>query len=271
MNKEFVMRWRSNMDKVKSIKETFAQLKELSERRGYITKDRFVGYAKVKLACSEREVQSLWGIWEHIVELNWFRLDEINDSFLNAALDIADEVYKSVCKGADVRYAEESPKTPKWKVYYRIGENSETQHMGIDLRNKEDVLKYALLLQQEEAEVLLRLDFFDTVEVSYGRVSMAKKKKIDIYNGDIIFCSDKDSYGWGNSSGVYICTMEGYKKLMYTQGRGYLRRGEPDFEQGKDGDDILYSNYAFNAYDKRFDVVGNIYVDRSVLMEENED
>ena len=259
------------MDKVRSIKETFAQIQEISEWRGYITKQRFVGYAKAKAPYTDREASALWKVWEHIVELNWYRLGEVKDEALKQVLDIAREAYESVCKGAHIRYVDDSPKTPKWKVYYRREEGGELHRMEVDLRNKEDVLKYALLLQQEGVEILFRADYYKTVEASYGTRPINERKKIDIYNGDIIFCSDKDSYGWSDSSGAYVCTLYGYKKLMYTQGRGYLRRGEPDFEQNSDNEDCLYSDYMFNAYDKRFDVVGNIYMDKSVLMEKKQE
>lgn len=58
---------------------------------------------------------------------------------------------------------------------------------------------------------------------------------------------------------------------MYTPGRGYIRRGEPDFEQGENGKDCRYYSYVFNSSGRKFKVVGNIYVDNSVLTERKEE
>ena len=56
---------------------------------------------------------------------------------------------------------------------------------------------------------------------------------------------------------------------MYTPGRGYIRKGEPDYEQNEEGRDCLYSRWRIcDGYDRFPRIVGNIYVDASVLKEE---
>ena len=41
--------------------------------------------------------------------------------------------------------------------------------------------------------------------------------EVDIYDGDIIFCTDKDKFlSWGDESGAYLCIDGCYKRLMYT-------------------------------------------------------
>ena len=142
--------------------------------------------------------------------------------------------------------------------------------IDVNLREKEDVLKYASLLQQEEVEILHRLDFYEKVIVSCASSDL-KDKKISIYEGDIIFCTDKDRWSFSDNSGAYLCIDGTYKRLMYTPGRGYICRGKPDYELNKNGSDRRYNNCAFNAYDRRFWVVGNIYVDNSVLIEKKEE
>lgn len=89
--------------------------------------------------------------------------------------------------------------------------------MSLNLREKEDILKYALLLQQEETEILHRVDFFERVQVSCG-TSGSKRIELDIYDGDIIFCTEKDRFSWGDGSGAYLCIDGCYKRLMYTPG-----------------------------------------------------
>lgn len=146
-------------------------------------------------------------------------------------------------------------------------EEQEIQHIKLNLLEKEDVIKYALLLQQEGVEICHRVDFYNTVEVRHGY----KREEIDVYDGDIIFCTDKDRFTWDEKSGAYVCIDGCYKRLMYTPGRGYICRGEPDYEQNRDGKDCRYNDYVFNSYDRRFQIVGNIFVDNSVLNEKKEE
>ena len=253
-----------------NIRETIEQIKEISQWKGYVNKERFVSYAKAKARMTDKQSEALWEVWDYFREWNWYQLDKLKDEAIGAAMNIAREVYESVCLGAHVHWRENTPKTLKWKVYYRIVEVDETLHLELNLREKEDVIKYAHLLQQEGVEIMHRLDFYQTV-VSRVRGGSNKHTETDIYEGDIIFCTDTDRFSWNDESGAYLCTDGCFKRMMYTPGRGYLRRGEPDFEQNKNGEDIRYNDYVFNAYDRRFQVVGNIYVDNSILNEQREE
>ena len=144
--------------------------------------------------------------------------------------------------------------------------------MDLNLLEKGDVLRYALLLQQENTEILYRVDFYERVQVRFGTFGTDKRMEVDIYDGDIIFCTDKDMhFSWGDESGAYLCIDGCYKRLMYTPGRGYLRRGKPDFEQNKDDEDCRYNNYVFNSYERKFQIVGNIFVDNTALNERKEE
>lgn len=252
---------------MKNIKETINQVEELRTWSNYINKERFVSYAEAKCPLTNREAEALWRVWDYIITLNWYKLQEVPDEKMEMVVSIVREVYESVCKGAHVHWREESPKTPRWRVYYRKGERGKIKQMDINLREKECAIKYALLLQQEGVEIFHRLDYYETVETSYG----TDRTKVDIYDGDIIFCTESDRWSLSDNSGAYVCADGCYKRLMYTSGRGYIRRGELDFEQDKNGDDRRYNSYAFNMFQCKFKVVGNIYVDNRVLSEKKEE
>ena len=253
-----------------NIRQIIEQIKEISQWKGYVNKERFVSYVKAKDPITDKQAEDLWKVWNCFMDWNWYQLDNIQDAMVDEAMYIAREVYESVCCGAHVHYREHKPQTVKWKVYYRIGEEGEIMHIELNLLDKEDVIKYAHLLQQEGVEILHRLDFYKTI-VSRVRNVNDEYAKMDIYEGDIIFCTDADRFSWKDDSGAYLCTDRCFKRMMYTPGRGYLRRGEPDFEQNNNGEDIRYNDYVFNAYEKHFQVVGNIYVDNSVLSEQGKE
>ena len=256
---------------MKNIKETLEQIKEIRNWSFCVNKERFMGYAKAMYpTLGDREIESVWRIWENVSAFNLYQLKDKSEALILTAMKIAHTVYDSVHKGAHVHWSNYTPKTNQWRVYYRYGEDGKVMQIDVDLREKEDVLKYASLLQQEEVGILHRLDFYEKVTVSCASSGL-KDKKISIYDGDIIFCSDEDRWSVSENSGAYLCIDGAYKRLMYTPGRGYICRGEPDYEQNKDGSDCRYNNYAFNAYDRRFWVVGNIYTDNSVLIEKKEE
>lgn len=250
-----------------NIKEVLEQLKEINQWRGYINKERFISYAKAKYPFDDKEAESMWKVWDHLITFNLYQLEKQSETVILTAMDIAREAYEAVCKGGHIHWHENNPNTPKWKVYYRIGEEGEMQHIKLNLLEKKDVIKYALLLQQEEVEICHRVDFYDTVEVRHGD----NREKIDVYDGDIIFCTDKDRFTWDEKSGAYVCIDGCYKRLMYTPRRGYICRGEPDYEQNRDGEDCRYNDHVFNSYNRRFQIVGNIFVDNSVLNEKKEE
>lgn len=252
---------------MKNIKETINKIQELRNWNSYVNKERFVFYAEAKYSMTNREAESLWRVWDYIITLNWYKLQDELEETVEMAVSVAREVYESVSKGAHIHWRENKAKTPKWRLYYRCIDNRRLLQMDVDLRNKEDAIKYGLLLQRGDIEIMHRLDFYERVETRCG----ADRKKIDIYEGDIIFCSDTERFSFTDNSGAYICDDGCYKRLMYTKGRGYICRGNPDFEQDRDGCDRRYSSYVFNMYDYKFQVVGNIYIDNSVLSEKKEE
>lgn len=251
-----------------NIKETIEQLKEIYQWNSYMNKQRFISYAKAKYPFTDKEAEQVWNVWELLVSQNLYQLEKQSEGLILTAMNIAREAYEAVCNGGHIHWRENAPETTRWRIYYRHGEEGEIQQMDLNLLEKGDVLRYALLLQQENTEILYRVDFYERVQVSCGTSGTDKQKEMDIYDGDIIFCTDKNKlFSWGNESGAYLCIDGCYKRLMYTPGRGYLRRGEPDFEQNKDDEDCRYSNYVFNSYDRKFQIVGNIFVDNTALNE----
>lgn len=250
-----------------NLKDFFTQVNEIVIIRGYVTRDRFIDFAKVKSGVSEAEAEKLWKVWDFISTLNSYQLLKFDADVIDLAMSVARDVYSAIYNGAHIHWRDNETKTPKWRVYYRCGTTQRTtEHMDVDLREKHEAIKYAMLLQREDVEVIYRLDFYQKVNI-YNN----DKAEVSIYDGDIIFCNVNDRISWGDVNGVYVCVDDCYKRLMYTPGRGYLRRGEPDFEQDRDGEDCRYNSHVFNGYNKTFRVVGNIYVDNSVLIEDRGD
>ena len=152
---------------MKNIKETLEQINGIRDWSFYVNKERFMGHAKAMYpTLDDREIESVWRIWEHVSTFNLYQLEEKSEALILTATKIAQTVYDSICKGDHVHWHYYTPKTNQWRVYYRHGEDGEVMQIDVNLREKEDVLKYASLLQQEEVEILHRLDFYEKVTVS---------------------------------------------------------------------------------------------------------
>lgn len=248
-----------------SIKQLLEIAREIREWNGYVTKERFLGYAQAKYGYDKDCGEYFYDVYIRITRLEHWRLEKVEDAALYRAIDIARGAYEAVCKGGHISVIANEPRTPKWRIYYRTEEGGQILQMDLNLCEKEDVIKYSLLLQQESVKIVNRVDFYKLVDVQYSNSD--KGTKIAIYDGDIIFCSDTGRFSFADNSGCYVCMDGCYKRLVYTPGRGYIRRGELDIEQDKDDKDCRYNNYVFNSYDREFKVVGNIFIDRSILKE----
>lgn len=47
-----------------NLKDFFEQVNEIAIIRGYVTRDRFIDFAKAKSGVSEAEAEKLWKVWD---------------------------------------------------------------------------------------------------------------------------------------------------------------------------------------------------------------
>jgi hypothetical protein len=138
------------------------------------------------------------------------------------------------------------------------------------LKQRSDIISLARFVERTDIEitgVARHLDQLDTDEVDGNR----NRIRVDYYEGDIYFLfgdpTDRifyDRFSNGDDAGVYVATDKGWRKLLYTPGRGYVGKdGELEFVDDKH----FYSNYMLEASGKKFQYVGNIHHSLSVLVE----
>ena len=96
-------------------------------------------------------------------------------------------------------------------------------------------------------------------------------RPFNVYDGDVILAYlDRPDF-WGSDArncGLYVCTKGCYKKLLYTPGKGYVRKGEPDYD---DDFKLDTGNDSFNSHvltmSQKWKRIGNIHVDVGFLIE----
>lgn len=101
------------------------------------------------------------------------------------------------------------------------------------------------------------------------------KDSLNVYEGDV-FLAYLDRPGFWSSDakdcGLYLCANGSYRKLLYTEGKGYVRGGIPDC----DGDfKVDIQEGAFNSHiltmSQKWKKIGNVHVDVGFLIENNKD
>ena len=126
------------------------------------------------------------------------------------------------------------------------------KELELNLHDANDIITYAELLKQEIQQIsLLRF----CCEVQNGN-----ENKLNVFEGDIFNTHDKY---WGDKSNVYVAQKnETFKKLLYIKGKGYLRSGELNFDEGS------YNSYVIKL--DSFEKVGNIHTDLVMLTDDGD-
>ena len=222
---------------LKSAADIFVLIKDMQQ---YVSWERFALAAKAVFHIEdEKLIHTMYGYLQKVADVPYYIANDVNgvNELLPRALEIAQAANA-------VRLPDSYLSLP------RLGG-------GV---YKPDYRRYYYTIPDTKKEVQ------SVGELEYA--SFGEKKKQRYYEGDIVFVfadsTDRVFYSWYNSkNGVYLATDEGWKKLIYTSGRGYLdKQGEPDLESDK-----AYSDYAICHSGVCFKIIGNIHDDYSVLVE----
>ena len=101
-----------------------------------------------------------------------------------------------------------------------------------------------------------------------------KTQNIPIYDGDVMLCYISTPEFWGSdwqNCGLYVCYEGSYHRLVYTPGKGYVRRGEVDMDEDFELniDKNAFTNYIMTIGQKWYKI-GNVHVDISFLVEKKQ-
>lgn len=144
----------------------------------------------------------------------------------------------------------------KLKVIYR--ENNNNQEIVVDFSRAGDIIAYAALLQRG-IEVITQLEYVESI-----CTKNTSEKDIDVFVGDIFLTEKGGQYQWDRCRTQYIiCMGHSYHKLLYTEGKGYVRNGKPDYDKKE-----ALNHYAITGEDN-YRKVGNAFLDMSFLVDNN--
>lgn len=245
-------------------------LSRIVETSHYVSKERFDLAARVRFNLDdEKRLDRLYGLYHKACQaIHLFEREDLQqDLFL--AVDIAE----AACPGKTVLYKhipglenKSDSFVDKRKYFYSIEGEAAVCEAEINLRDAVSLHLLSELLERKNVEL-------KSVVACLGELHRdGEEKRYRYYDGDIVFLygnpTDRVFYDWYRTdAGVYLATDEGWRKLQYVRGRGYLNKeGEPEYEN-----DNHYTDHKFEDSGRNFRFVGNIYKDPAVLIDPEED
>lgn len=254
--------------------------------RNYVTKERFAMVASARFGIDdERKIDVMYGLINRTQNLVYYIANDTEEfrktgrfseymKLLPKAIEIAESAYTLKPNSWDegnVPYVEHGEYEREDKRRYFYTENGMEKTMDVNLHSRADIVLLSDLLQRNGVKFRGVAEHLGHLE---GDVNGDAREKFHYYEGDIYFLfgdpTDRVFYDWyshGDDAGVYIATKKGWRKLLYTPGRGYIdKKGNIEYVD----EDHFYSDYMLEASGKKFKYIGNIHCDYAVLMDKKE-
>lgn len=285
--------------------QMLTQMSDIRERAGRVSPDEFVLVAKALYGYSERQAAQLHRLYREAVSngLPYWMEKEKAAELLVKAQEIADQCinfYENMLTlDKSPEYVGLSSDDEGWvSVFYRRSNNEPFGRIELnmsDSRSWEIMFQLRIDLCEFRAIVRQCTEIYNTGELckclNEGYVSKKGErcKKMRIYEGDIFVTynehADPDRNIWGDrDNGVYVARWDGYRQLLYTRGRGYVKAddcGKPNYAtmqcDGKYNEDYLsyddnhrYSHHRLTM-GRSWERVGNIFCDISILKEKKKE
>lgn len=256
----------------------------IAQMKSYVSKERFVMVANTRFGIDdERKLDVMYGMLNMSPKLIAYiaiaddeaaqQTVRIPDyiKLIPKAIEIAESAYelRPAEWGGDylptVKH-EQYRKEDKRRYYYTDGKKAKT--IDIRMHSRADIILLSELLQRDSVELQGVANHLGYLE---GDVNGNSRERVQYFDGDIFFLhpnpTDRVFYDWysrGDEAGVYVATDEGWRKLLYTPGRGYIDKdGDAQYVDDKH----YYSDHKLEQSGMRFHYVGNIHYDMAVLRE----
>lgn len=263
------------------LKQAAAVISHAKEMKYYVSKERFALAALTQFGIDdEKIVDIMYGFFCRIPDIiqRIAAGEKLTKMYLPKAIEIAEAAYS--LRGGDgydstvPGIEDEGCYNKDHRRYFYRMKDGQDGHADFSLKQRSDIICLARFVERTDIEitgVAQHLDQLNTGEMDGNR----HRIMVDYYEGDIYFLfgdpTDRIFYDWyshGDDAGVYVATEKGWRKLLYTPGRGYVGKdGELEFVDGI----TFYSNYKLEASGKKFQYVGNIHHSLSVLVEKRKE
>lgn len=233
-------------------KFTLQEISEIMYNRYTLTEERFKYYFSSMFGWDKDKIEKAIKLYFN------FPLVILNNTkdvdFLSEILEYAQKVL-DILQAENISYHRNDVIKPVIREYH-YKENDKVNSIEVNFNFDTQVIAYSEILRRG-CEIVAVLDYVETIDY---RKHCQDKGQVKVFDGDI-FALYEDRMWSRRSSTVIVCNKGVFQPLLYTNGKGYMRKGEPDYDQ-----DSQYNSYVITgAEDWR--KIGNIYLNCSILID----
>ena len=159
-------------------------------------------------------------------------------------------------------------------VVWRPKDDGERQYSEFDLTDQETYVTVGKMIENGcTVEAVIRQS--DRIDSTNRCMSLDEGQRgarpFKVYDGDVILAYVDRPAFWSSDArncGLYLCSGGAYRRLLYTPGKGYVRKGKPDEDEDFKLD---VAEGAFNSHvltmSQKWERIGNVHVDVGFLVE----
>lgn len=162
-------------------------------------------------------------------------------------------------------------------VVWKPKDSDERQYSEFDLTTQETYVTVGKMIENGvTVEAIIRQ--CDSIGSTNQCMSLEEGQRgarsFKVYDGDVILAYVDRPAFWSSDArncGLYLCSGGAYHRLLYTPGKGYVRKGEPDKDEDFKLDIVegAFSSYVLTMSQK-WERIGNVHVDVGFLIERND-
>ena len=272
-------------EELKQAAKVFYHIRQI---RDYVSKERFVMVAKTRFGIDdERRLDVMYGLLNMTPRLVYYIAHEDNEAarqttrwpkymkLMPEAIEIAESAYSLKPKewgGDSMPHVNHDEYRKEDKRRYFYTEDGKEKMLDVDLCSRSGITLLSEVLQRDNVKIVGVAEHLGYLE---GKMNGNSRERFQYFDGDIYFLygdpTDRVFYDWyshGGDAGVYVATEKGWRKLLYTPGRGYVdKRGCVDFIDDKH----FYSEYMLEKSGMGFQYVGSLHCNPGVLWERKQE
>lgn len=224
---------------------------------------------------SEREAMDMYSYLSKVASGQYWFINDKSDDYFYTMISMAQEASKLQMLNSLVKDTSASGEYGKSKILAIFKKGDECIQKEFDLQWQATFIKIAEMIKNGYMLMTIARQVDNVDAKDYVGKNEGEKSHIPIYDGDVMLCYVKKPEFGGSDckdSGLYLCKNGFYYRLIYTPGKGYVRRDKPDTDEDFE---IEIEKNAFSRYvmtlNQKWYKIGNIHADIGFLIEKPKD
>ena len=219
----------------------------------------------------EREAMDMYGYLRKVASGQYWCIREKSDGYIYTMVGMAQEAQKLQMLNSLIKNTSAIGEDRKSNILAIFKKGDKYVQQEFDLQWQATFIEIAEMIKNGYILTTTARQVDDVEAKDYVGENKDKKSYIPIYDGDVMLCFVSKPEWWSSDckkSGLYLCKNGIYHRLIYTNGKGYVRHGEPDTDEDFELaiDENAFSSYVMTLSQKWYKL-GNIHAGIGFLIE----